>query len=190
MIEILADESIRLLNEHTFDSTIAKTITSLGGKALKDLYKDAHKNEVSWNNTFKNLTVAVTALIPYGGSFVSSIIGVIWPDEVIDNDNQTTNIMDQFADLMNEKIENYDRQSIKVLLKAMQHELKLLEASLNGKSISDSYYGSDSPEEHNRSRARIIHSNFKALILQCSKEGYEEPELPLYTAVEPPIYYF
>ncbi|HHK5542556.1 hypothetical protein COC60_06505 [Bacillus thuringiensis] len=183
VIEILADESIRLLNEHAFDSTIAKTITSLGGKALKDLYKDAHKNEVSWNNTFKNLTVAVTALIPYGGSFVSAMIGVIWPDEVIDNDNQATNIMDQFADLMNEKIENYDRQSIKVALKALQHELKLLDASLNGKSISESYYGSDSPEEHNRSRARIIHSKFKDLILQCSKEGYEEPELPLYTAV-------
>ncbi|MDA2654232.1 insecticidal delta-endotoxin Cry8Ea1 family protein [Bacillus cereus] len=183
VLDILADESIKLLNKNVFDSEIAKTIVSLGGSQLKSLYRDAHKNELNWNNTFKRLTVAVTALIPHGGAFVSSLIGVIWPDDVIDNNNQTTNIMDQFSDLMNEKIENYDRQNIKATLKALHHELKALDDSLNGKRVSESYYGSDSPDEHNRSRVRFIHSNFKALILQCSKEGYEEPELPLYTAV-------
>ncbi|HDR4441018.1 hypothetical protein BK720_08155 [Bacillus thuringiensis serovar brasilensis] len=45
VLDILADESIKLLNKNVFDSEIAKTIVSLGGSQLKSLYKDARKNE-------------------------------------------------------------------------------------------------------------------------------------------------
>ncbi|PGZ44792.1 hypothetical protein COE56_28940 [Bacillus anthracis] len=62
-----------------------KTTLSLVEKLLPILLKDIKKG--NFNNSIKSMAMFGTALIPYGGAFLSQIIGILWPDSA-DNTNE------------------------------------------------------------------------------------------------------
>lgn len=63
------------------------------------------------------------ALIPYGGAFISSQIGLLWPKNVDAQKNQIKKRMDQLAIRLDEKISDYDLDS---LIKEIEVLMKIL----------------------------------------------------------------
>ncbi|QGV10627.1 hypothetical protein GNE09_29215 (plasmid) [Bacillus cereus] len=79
IFDVGVDGSVTLLNDKVFgkDETTKKAIAKLGGKSLKELYNSANSGD--YTELVKTLVLGAVALVPYGGAFASSVLGIIWP---------------------------------------------------------------------------------------------------------------
>lgn len=180
VFEIKPDGTIKILKDKLFTMDTLKAISSLGGPVLAQAYIDAHTNNKDFNNTFRTLTMGVTALIPYGGVLISPLIGVLWPENSANKDNQMKSMVNELSKMMDEKIENYDTSSLKQEAKSLMNELILFEDSINRKHRARNL---GSIEETRRTKAILINSKFKDLIENCKKEEHKITELPIFTAI-------
>lgn len=176
-IEIASDGTVKIINEELAkDAWFQKTLVTMGGTALKDAIKGAHQNgSMSINNFAKDMTVAGTSLIPYGGALISPMIDLLWP---ADGPNATKQLVDQISRIAKEEVKNYDYESLTTDLNAVKKELEIFERGLQG---DVSYYNGGSIEESNRNQAQIVNAAFHKLIENCKKESHQKSELPIYT---------
>ncbi|HDR4440885.1 hypothetical protein BK720_08025 [Bacillus thuringiensis serovar brasilensis] len=157
-----------------------KNTLSLAEKTLPILYKDLKKGNFS--NTARSLLMFGTALIPYGGAFISPVLGLLWPENVEDQKNQLQALRKELTTLMDQKIEDYDVATLKQQTKALINELRFFEDSVNGKYAKSPAVGG-TIQETRRILAITINSKFKDLIELCEKEKQQVAELPTYTIV-------
>ncbi|MGX5632200.1 insecticidal delta-endotoxin Cry8Ea1 family protein [Bacillus thuringiensis] len=154
-----------------------KTTLGMAEKLLPTVYKDL--NSGNFNNTLRSVTMLSTALIPYGGAFISPIIGLLWSENTVD---KTKQMMDSINALMDGAIKDYDLTTLKQDALTLQKELKTFQDSVNGTiSPSGTYY--DSIQNGNVTQAKIINSLFNRLIDQSQKPGHELAELPLFVNI-------
>ncbi|MGX5634538.1 insecticidal delta-endotoxin Cry8Ea1 family protein [Bacillus thuringiensis] len=154
-----------------------KTTLGMAEKLLPTVYKDL--NSGNFKNTLRSVTMLSTALIPYGGAFISPIIGLLWSENTVD---KTQQMMDKINTLMDGAIKNYDLTALKQDALTLQKELKTFQDSVNGTiSPSGTYY--DSIQNGNVTQAKIINSLFNRLIDQSQKPGHELDELPLFVNI-------
>ncbi|MCU4863924.1 insecticidal delta-endotoxin Cry8Ea1 family protein [Bacillus cereus] len=180
VFEVLSDGTVKILNENLFkDKKIRKAITSLGGDALKQLYKDVHSGNFS--KTATTLLIGAAALIPYGGAFISPILGLIFADDA--PDPKITKLQEQIDTLNNaltkldKKLTNTIIEHISESYKALQTLIKQFEHALNG---GPQYFDAISD---NNAVALSINQNFEQLKNQCRNKELRIELLPTYTIV-------
>lgn len=181
VFKVERDGTIKILKKNLFTKGNLKSVLSLSGKVLTDLYKDAHDNNGNFNNTFRTLTMGVTALIPYGGALISPLIGLLWPENVPNQNNQIEHMVKELTAMMDEKIENYDREGLQQQVKSLMDTLHKFQDSVNDKPESISEY--DSIQVANITYADIINTKFKELIELSRKKSLKVAELPIFTVV-------
>ncbi|PFO23182.1 hypothetical protein COJ79_03325 [Bacillus thuringiensis] len=120
------------------------------------------------------------ALIPYGGAFISQILGAVCPNNV--EDNQMKYVQDQINHL-DKKIEDLSAATLKSHYETLLKELESFERSVNSLDTTDVYYSTGNVYENRRWHARHINQKFKELIRDCNKEILQAKELPMYTTV-------
>lgn len=173
------DGVVKVLKEMLFDKDTLKSIASLGGNTLNQVYKDAyHSNDFS--GTLRTVVLGAVALIPYGGAFISQILGAVCPNNV--ENNQLKYVQDQINRL-DKKIEDLSAAILKSHYDTLLKELQTFERSVNSSDTSDVYYSTGDVYENRRWHARHINQKFKELIRDCNKELLQEKELPMYTTV-------
>lgn len=173
------DGVVKVLKDMLFDIDTLKSIASLGGDTLKQVYKDAyHSNDFS--GTLRTLALGAVALIPYGGAFISQILGAVCPNNV--ENNQMKYVQDQINRL-DKKIEGLSASILKSHYDTLLKELQSFERSVNSLDTPDVYYSTGDVYENRRWHARHINQKFKELIRDCNKEIFQEKELPMYTTV-------
>ncbi|WP_306702910.1 insecticidal delta-endotoxin Cry8Ea1 family protein [Bacillus cereus] len=162
---------------------VSKDVLKLSGKFYWDTLR-ANSDADSYLNATRSFVIGCSALIPYGGVFISPLLGAIWPvsgEQSLDSILQKA--MDRMAQVMDEKIGDYDIQTIKQQVKALLERLHVFEDSVNGKSQNGHYYSTGNIQESNRSAALQIQNRFHDLALACQKEGQKEAELPLFATI-------
>ncbi|HDR7002367.1 insecticidal delta-endotoxin Cry8Ea1 family protein [Bacillus cereus] len=173
------DGVVKVLKDMLFDKDTLKSIASLGGNTLNQVYKDAyHSNDFS--GTLRTVVLGAVALIPYGGAFISQILGAVCPNNV--EDNQLKYVQDQINRL-DKKIEDLSAAILKSHYDSLLKELQSFERSVNSSDTSDVYYSTGDVYENRRWHARHINQKFKELIRDCNKEVLQAKELPMYTTV-------
>ncbi|MGH0803533.1 insecticidal delta-endotoxin Cry8Ea1 family protein [Bacillus cereus] len=173
------DGVVKVLKDMLFDKDTLKSIASLGGNTLNQVYKDAyHSNDFS--GTLRTVVLGAVALIPYGGAFISQILGAVCPNNV--EDNQMKYVQDQINRL-DKKIEDLSAAILKSHYDALLKELQSFERSVNSLDTSDVYYSTGDVYENRRWHARHINQKFKELIRDCNKDILQVKELPMYTTV-------
>ncbi|MGX5634307.1 insecticidal delta-endotoxin Cry8Ea1 family protein [Bacillus thuringiensis] len=175
--EVLTDGTVKLLNNNIFDSKTQQAIVKLGGDGLKQTYKDLQSG--NFEETARTLTLGAVALIPYGGAFVSPILGLLWPGSESDKMKE---LQDQIK-AVDEKVNALQNANLKAKYDALMADLHQFENGMNNKSGSSSFRMAGSIEESNRTAAMHINSKFKELIQQCKIEMLKNEELPMYTLV-------
>ncbi|MCU4946865.1 MULTISPECIES: insecticidal delta-endotoxin Cry8Ea1 family protein [Bacillus cereus group] len=156
-----------------------KTTLGIAEKALPTIYKDLTIG--NFNNTARSLTMLGTALIPYGGAFISPIVSLIWPENTAAQDSKVQQMVEGLISMMDQKIENYDLAKLKTELDALRGTLKKFENSVNNKPQSVSQY--DSIQAANCTYADIINTSFERILKTSATEGYQVAELPIFTIV-------
>ena len=131
------------------------------------------------------MQITASSLIPYGGSFIAPLLELIWPnaDTVKKEDNKMIDLFAKIAkETVDEAIKTFDSAMISATLKTLKDEYIALESEFN--NTTELYYSSTGTRaEHNRTKVEIINSNFKMALNQASKSGFEDAELPFYTAI-------
>lgn len=178
VFKVAADGTVTLLNNKLFDSATAKAIISLGGNLLKQAYLDAYNKDFS--GTARTLVLGATALVPYVGSFVSPIIGLLWPPNV------TNNMMAQtqaFVELINGQIQDYDLQALEQQGKTIMDLMSRFDDLLNDKPLSYAYGEAGTIQETLRKKADDINKEFISLLNNCQKRSFKAEELTIYTTM-------
>lgn len=149
-------------------------------QSLPTIYNDL--NSGNFSNTFRILTMLGTSIIPFGGAFISPIIGLLWPESGLQNIQQMLKDMEEkLGKVMDEKIQAKDLEDINSEIVGMNKNLKEFENSLNNKI---SYRSQGDVDELNRSRISSIQSNFNRIIEIARKgENAKIAELPLFTVI-------
>lgn len=88
VFKVESDGMVKILNKKLFNDETLTAIGLLGGHGLKQVYTDGHLSNRNFNNIFRTLVIGTMALIPYGGAFISSQIGLLWPKNVDAQKNQ------------------------------------------------------------------------------------------------------
>ncbi|MGX5634239.1 insecticidal delta-endotoxin Cry8Ea1 family protein [Bacillus thuringiensis] len=179
IFKIAADGTITLLNANLFDSATAKAIASLGGNLLKQLYLDAYNND--FTGSARTLVLGATALVPYVGSFVSPIIGLLWPANTSNNIAKQTEAL---VKMMHQEITNYDLEALAQEVKTLAELTSRFDDLLNGKPLSAKEYAETGTiQETLRTKASAINDQFIRVLNQCQKSSFKSEELPIYTTV-------
>ncbi|MGU3443521.1 insecticidal delta-endotoxin Cry8Ea1 family protein [Bacillus cereus] len=176
IIKVGGDGSIEVSKEFK-DDYAKKALSRLGGTALQDAYKNAHGSNLTFNDFSRDMVIAGTTAIPYGGAFIAPLLGILWPSSV-NAENQMQKLIEQISAIIDQKIVDYDKGSLKTDVKALMNELQILEDSVNGKPKASLYEGSI--QETNRTQAKIVNTAFHKLIENCQKEEQYQAELPIY----------
>ncbi|HGA1022252.1 TPA: insecticidal delta-endotoxin Cry8Ea1 family protein [Bacillus cereus] len=182
-ISIGADGTIKVINDQVLpkEAWFQKTLVNMGGTAFKDAALAAHNNGMmSVNNFARDMVMASTALIPYGGPIISPFIGLLWPANVEDQNNQMKKLLEHISNMVDEKIVDYDNGTLKKKTLALQDQLADFEKSIHA---STSYYSTGDIQETNRTLALALNDKFRDLLMECQKEGQKTSELPIYTTV-------
>ncbi|HDX9707604.1 TPA: hypothetical protein ROY17_005353 [Bacillus thuringiensis] len=152
-------------------------VSTLIGPSLVDLIKNGNVSNTNFENGLKNVAFGAIAMIPYGGTFVSSILSMLWPSEDNSAQRMVEEIMKQVDELIDQKLIDKDLVDLDSDIRGLQKALADYERSVNP------YDGEDHSKETNKSRAVLVKSKFETMLEKCSKKGYEESELPLFTSV-------
>ncbi|PGS77207.1 hypothetical protein COC69_20730 [Bacillus cereus] len=179
--EILNDGTIKVINEQYFpkgnEEWFKKTLVKMGGQTFLDTMKSLNGNgAMSINNFAKDMVVVSTSLIPYAGAIISPLINLLWPSSVSDSQNQIQLLMK----MMDNKISDYDINSLKTDVKAAVEELNKLEVGLQGANGFKAYRTS---ADYNAGQAEAVNRAFRKIMQNSLKEGLEKSELPIYTMV-------
>lgn len=169
------NENIDLGNAKDLAANFAK----LSGRLFLDTIVKGNESGDALQNALRDFSIGIVGMIPYGGSFVSSILGVLWP---VAGKSQIQIIMEKTSELIDQKIEVYDGSAIRKQLEALQQQLQTFEDSVNNKPISG-YYSAGDIQESNRIAAIQLQGKFIDLLKACQKDGQKESELPLFTVV-------
>lgn len=176
VFKVAADGSVTLLNSTPFDSPTVKAITLLGGNLLNQAYLDAYNKD--FTGTARTLVLGATALIPYVGSFISPIIGLLWPANVgTDMTAQTK----ELVALINEQIADYDIETLEQKGKTLKDLMSRFDDLLNGKPVTFGEQGT--VQETLRNKASNINDKFIEVINDCQKRSFKAEELPIYTLI-------
>ncbi|MDA2654224.1 insecticidal delta-endotoxin Cry8Ea1 family protein [Bacillus cereus] len=158
-----------------------KTTLGMAEKLLPTIYKDL--NSGNFNNTARAITMLSTALIPYGGAFISPIIGILWPENGPNIKEMLQEMENKLVGIMDEKIEAKDLDDLEAAVKGLMVTLKEFENSLNG-NIGGEYYSAPADVDSlNRGRITAIQKGFNDLISAASKPKFKIAELPIYTII-------
>ncbi|SPT76078.1 MULTISPECIES: insecticidal delta-endotoxin Cry8Ea1 family protein [Bacillus cereus group] len=184
IFNVESDGFVKILKERLFDVETLTAIGSLGGNALKQVYTDAHLSNRNLNNTFRTLALGTMALIPYGGVFISSQVGLLWPENVETRKNQIKKMMVQLATRMDEKIAEYDLDGHIKEVGALMKRLRPFEDLVNGKlHVSESYFSKGNMQESNRIVAKFINDSFIRVIDRIQKDTSKVGKLPIFTII-------
>ncbi|HDX9707067.1 TPA: hypothetical protein ROY17_004784 [Bacillus thuringiensis] len=185
VIQILGDGSIQLLSAKlSQDEWVKKTLYKMGGTVLDDCIGSANQNGIASVNDFaRDMFVASSSLIPYGGVLISPMIGLLWPTD--GKANATKQLIDQISKIIDGKIIDYDNEALATDLKNAHDDLKNLEDSLQGTSHGGTPNNvarmQEEPEDHNRDLANQANASLRKLINNCQKSSFQKSELPIYT---------
>ncbi|MED2765485.1 insecticidal delta-endotoxin Cry8Ea1 family protein [Bacillus thuringiensis] len=159
------------------DPDTQAVVSNLIGPSLMDLIKNGNLSTANFTNGLKTAAFGAIAMIPYGGTFISSILGMLWPSE--DNSAQIMleEIMKQVDELVDQKLVDKDLVDLDAGIRALQKTLANYERSVNP------YNGEDHSKDTSKNRAELARHDFETLLEKCSKKGFEESELPVFTSV-------
>ncbi|MCU5573139.1 insecticidal delta-endotoxin Cry8Ea1 family protein [Bacillus cereus] len=184
VFKVESDGFVKILRERLFDAETLTAIGSLGGNVLKQVYTVAHLSNRNFNNTFRTLVIGTMALIPYGGLFISSQVGLLWPENVNTRKNQKKKMMDQLATRMDEKISEYDLDGLIKEVDALMKILRPFEDLVNGKlHVSESHFSKGNMQESNRIAANFINDSFIKVIDRVQKDTPKAGKLPIFTII-------
>ncbi|PEV53092.1 hypothetical protein COK37_18705 [Bacillus thuringiensis] len=158
-----------------------KTTLGMAEKLLPTIYNDL--NSGNFNNTARSITMLSTALIPYGGAFISPIIGILWPENGPNIKEMLQEMENKLVGIMDEKIEAKDLDDLEAAVKGLMVSLKEFENSLNGNIGGEYYSALADVDSLNRGRITAIQKGFNDLISATSKPKFKITELPLYTII-------
>ncbi|MRC19649.1 hypothetical protein GH866_29340 [Bacillus thuringiensis] len=176
VFKVAADGSVTLLNSNPFDSPTVKAITLLGGNLLNQAYLDAYKKD--FTGTARTLVLGATALIPYVGSFISPVIGLLWPANIGTDMTAQTKAL---VALINEQIADYDIETLEQKGKTLKDLMSRFDDLLNGKPLTFGEQGTI--QETLRNKASNINDKFIEVINDCQKRSFKAEELPIYTLI-------
>ncbi|MDA2654388.1 insecticidal delta-endotoxin Cry8Ea1 family protein [Bacillus cereus] len=159
------------------DPETQSAVKSLVGDGIKQAYEDTKSGD--FTRTIRTLTLGALTLIPYGGAFVSQILGVLW---VTKETNPLKVLEDQIKDLEG-KVKALNSSHLKAKYDVLMKELQRFEDGMNHQPGTPSFYDAGSIEQTNRMSAQLINSKFKDLIKACEIEILRTEELPIYTLV-------
>ncbi|HDR4457513.1 MULTISPECIES: insecticidal delta-endotoxin Cry8Ea1 family protein [Bacillus cereus group] len=179
--EKLMDGLIKSVNSEGFNLKNKKELILLGGDTLKSAYKDAHENSGNFNNTARTIAMGATALIPYGGAFISPLLGLLWPENVPNSENLIEKMKNELVKMMDEKIQDFDLDILRTDTKHLKKQLVEFENIINGKKTESFYTGSI--EETRRADVLQMNSDFDKLLNRSRKENRLIAELPIFTIV-------
>lgn len=179
--EKLMDGLIKSVNSEGFNLKNKKELILLGGDTLKSAYKDAHENSGNFNNTARTIAMGATALIPYGGAFISPLLGLLWPENVPNSENLIEKMKNELVKMMDEKIQDFDLDILRTDTKHLKKQLVEFENIINGKKTESFYTGSI--EETHRADVLQMNSDFDKLLNRSRKENRLIAELPIFTIV-------
>lgn len=134
-------------------------------------------NSGNFNNTARTFTLFSVALIPYGGVFISPIIGLLWGENTSAEESKIRNMMEELTSMMDKKIQEFDLLKLNEKRKTFITLLKKFETSINSTAFSDE------TDKANVRYADQINVGFSALISECQTPKYEIPELPVFTLI-------
>ncbi|HDX9707891.1 TPA: hypothetical protein ROY17_005692, partial [Bacillus thuringiensis] len=178
--EISPDGSIKILENNP---TLQNLVTDLSGPLFKEAVLTGNSSIQDLQNLGKHMALASTGLLPFGGSFVYEFISAVWPEA---GPSQMDLIMKTVPAMIDEKISQYDLDSIQSDMETLRDELKIFERSINNapKNIPDGAQASPGDIlRSNQELAKDINRLFKSLINTCRKSGQKEAELPFYTVI-------
>ncbi|MGX4585497.1 insecticidal delta-endotoxin Cry8Ea1 family protein [Paenibacillus chitinolyticus] len=167
-----------------FSEVNAKSISTLMANTLTAALKDAQKDNGDFNDTFRTLAMAGAALIPYGGMFISPLIGLMWPEHnTPDTKALLEELRKELSKEMDTKIEDEHFSNLNTEFAVLRGDLKTLENSVNGKR-SESFYNSQGTiQGTRRDWADAIQRAFKRLIMLTKQDTHKISDLPLYTSI-------
>ncbi|HDX9707990.1 TPA: hypothetical protein ROY17_005805 [Bacillus thuringiensis] len=145
---------------------------------INPLITSAYKDQVSYNNIAKNLFTTSASMIPYGGPILSTVLSLIWPGDLNPNQNPFELIKPQIENLIDEKISDYNQETLKTNFNAIKQNMKYLEQVLNKDTRSE-----DSSAAEARDRMRYIDQDFVRILELCKVKNLEVSSLPLYAQV-------
>jgi hypothetical protein len=183
VIQIASDGTVKIINDQVLpqDAWFKQTLAKMGGMGLIDAAKAAHNNgTMSVNDFARDMVMVGTSLVPYGGALISPLIGLLWPPSVEAQQNAMKKLMEQISEMMDEKINDYDYESLKTDITAVVNELHKLEVGLQGQNLA-SFFSNGDIQESNRNQAQIVNAAFRKVIENCKKDKHKKSELPLYT---------
>ncbi|MCU4864232.1 insecticidal delta-endotoxin Cry8Ea1 family protein [Bacillus cereus] len=179
------DTAIQDLGKNTGAANY-KTIAGAVEKVLPSLLKDTKAG--NYNNTLRSLAMFSTALIPYGGSFISGILGFLWTESSPDMKAVLNEMRKELTELMDQKITEYDLEAINSKVKPLLEELTAFEDELQGTNLTGTLLTKlNGISEYSplilKVKATIINNLFTQLISETNKEFHKASELPVYTIV-------
>ncbi|MGX5631981.1 insecticidal delta-endotoxin Cry8Ea1 family protein [Bacillus thuringiensis] len=165
-------------------ATNYKTSLSAVEKLIPAIYKDIKKGD--YINTIKTLSMFSASLIPYGGSFISPILSLLFDrGDDASIDTKLATLANQLRTEMDEKIIGYDKETLQAKIKPLLENLTVFEDKIQGTHFADILLKKDSVDEYNaedlRMRARLVDDGFNKLISETDKDSYKDSELPIYT---------
>jgi len=180
IFDVGVDGSVTLLNDKVFgkDETTKKAIAKLGGKSLKELYNSANSGD--YTELVKTLVLGAVALVPYGGAFASSVLGIIWPFGTENNKDPLATLKKEIEALQ-ATISATATDTFKAHYVTLLTNLQRFENQLNDKGGSIATYTSHSDDLGQQ--AVRINEDFRKIIGECSIQTLQTELLPLYTLV-------
>ncbi|MBJ8026011.1 insecticidal delta-endotoxin Cry8Ea1 family protein [Bacillus cereus] len=172
------DKKIQDLGKTTGAANYKVTLDFVS-KALPVLYKDLRKG--NYNNTLRTLSMTASALIPYGGALISPMLGILWPEN--GKEDPMKELVKQMGTMMDQKITDYDVDTLKPKVKRLQEKAEWLEKQMNTEDNRSGFYSAGSIEETRRHAAQSLETAFKDVIAEASKDKYKESELPIYVTI-------
>ncbi|MCU1731228.1 MULTISPECIES: insecticidal delta-endotoxin Cry8Ea1 family protein [unclassified Pseudomonas] len=177
MIKIFKDGTIEILNKDLIKGEKAKGVVALGGNVLLEAWKDSQTG--NYNNTLRTLAIGSTALIPYGGIFISPMLGLLWPENVPPQDQMMSQLVADMAVMMDDKIDEYDIDSIRQAWKALMDLQVKFENSVNKKGAGRN----EKIQAANVKYAGDINNKYNELVSLCQKSSRKVIELPMFTTI-------
>ncbi|MGH1288771.1 insecticidal delta-endotoxin Cry8Ea1 family protein [Bacillus toyonensis] len=175
-----SEESTSALNKLMTMENLKK-VGTLTADVLKTAYTDAHENNGNYNNTFRNLAMGGTALIPYGGVFVSGLIGLIWPVNTDAQKNQMKKLIDELGNMMDNKITDNEIATIESEVNTLKERLQKFEKNINMNISAEGLYSLTTKEQALAQDAKDISNKFSDIIGHCTQKLQVIPALPIYT---------
>ncbi|HDR7455434.1 TPA: hypothetical protein QCX53_005620 [Bacillus cereus] len=127
--------------------------------------------------------MGAAALIPYGGIALSPLIGLLWPEDQTQANNQLKELMLKIAEQTHEQIKDYDLHVLRGAVKDLKNKMKEFENLVNN---SAAYYSNDhlTSKQNVQNKAVNLNDLFRTVITKdCQKGNFKNSELPIYMTV-------